>query len=100
MLNDILKERLAQLNGRLETDEKFKKQLLGCDSMDKATVFLAENGFSFSKDELLKLASNLNGDDEVKKLLTDDDLEGASGGGVFINDFIVWLTKEAKKAFL
>ncbi|MGM9540550.1 Nif11-like leader peptide family natural product precursor [Anaerovibrio sp.] len=96
MLDDVLKGKLEQLNGKLETDEKFRNQLLNCDSMEKIIAVLAENGLSVEKDELLSLASGLNGDDEVKKLLTDDDLEGASGGVAGVDDFIVWITKKVK----
>ena len=95
MLDDVLKRKLEQLNGRLETDEKFKNRLLECDSIEKMIAVLAEHGLSVEKEELLSLAAGF-GDNEVKKLLTDEDLEAASGGVAGVDDFIVWISKKVR----
>ena len=47
------------------------------------------------KEELLSLAAGF-GDNEVKKMLTDEDLEAASGGVAGVDDFIVWISKKVR----
>ena len=91
----IVSSEILGSNGRLETDEKFKNRLLECDSIEKMIAVLAEHGLSVDKEELLSLAAGF-GDNEVKKLLTDEDLEAASGGVAGVDDFIVWISKKVR----
>lgn len=94
----VLKEKLEALMKKMEADKAFGEGLLACEDMKSAVQYLKENGMAFNEEELLELSQNSGGiGDTVKKLLTEDELEAASGGYAGIDDFIAWLSKKVSK---
>lgn len=91
----VLKEKLEALMKKMEADKAFGEGLLACEDMKAAMQYLKENGMAFSEEELLELSQNSGDIGTVKKLLTEDELEAASGGGALIDKFIKWLTKKS-----
>ncbi len=56
---------------KMKTDEDFRKECSEQSSPEDRMKFAKENGFDFSKEDI----------EQVKSELSDEELEGAAGGG-------------------
>jgi predicted ribosomally synthesized peptide with nif11-like leader len=63
---------------RMKTDEEFAKKISECKDVESHIALVNEEGFDFTKEEVLGL---------LQSELTDEELEGVSGGTVD-DDFV------------
>lgn len=73
---------------RMKTDEDFVKKVTACKDAETRMALILSEGFDCTREELLKVASQL----------TDEDLDAVAGGGPnlwkCIASFYEWLTNQ------
>ena len=85
------KETIEKLTKVLVSDE-FENKVSACNSMDEILAALNTEGVAVTEEELIAFFDSVNGPENEDDSLSDEDLEGVTGGGLFS-----WIKSQIKK---